>query len=168
MRGNKGFIIAGFVLAACGETTNSSAMSEPPRPGADAEFMLAIRKGPTVDHTAPGFRVRDAESDFIWIVSDDYEVRLDPHFSQADDQALADEIRHANTFLSFDDPQTGGRIRCKSADEDIKGDLQRTSLTAERIEATFRAELDACSAAGEPIAGRIVIFSGTLSLPRTD
>ncbi len=164
--GRVGALILGVgLVAGCGQaTTGQEAATATDKP---AEIMVAIRKGPTFDQTESGFRIRDAESDFIWVQSNRFDLRLDPRFADGDDQVTANELRHANTILAFDDPTSGARLRCKASGDAVRGDFNRRLLTDDRIAATFRVELDACFVGEALLADRVVVFSGMLSLPRT-
>lgn len=137
--------------------------------GADATLTVAVRPGALLDHKAEGFRVRQVESDFYWVVAKDFELRIDPRFLDGDQQEMATEIQNRNTMVRFIDPEIGEKILCgKDWDEDVVGDLQRTALTDARIEATFRIELDKCTLNDELIEGKSIVLSGSFSLPLTD
>jgi len=81
---------------------------------------------------------------------------------------MATDLGNRNTMITYSDPEHGELLCGKDWSEDVIGDLQRTSLTAERVEATFRIELDKCTKPNdELVPGKMAILSGSFSLPRT-
>ena len=135
----------------------------------DAKFTVVLKGGPAFDQSAKNFRVREATSDFYWVVSDDYAVRIDARFPDGDSQVIATDLGNRNTMITYTDPEHGEILCGKDWSENVVGDLQRTSLSAERVEATFRIELDKCTKPNDELnSGKLVIMSGSLSLPRTD
>ena len=132
------------------------------------KFTIILKGGPAFDQSARNFRVREATSDFYWVVSDDFTMRLDPWFRDGDEQRVADEVRNRNTMLTYIDGEYGEILCGKDWEEDIVGDVQRTALSTEHVEATFRIELDRCTKNDELIPGKVAVISGSFNLPRTD
>lgn len=160
-----------LVLAsACGanEDTSSNDGERQAPEQSDAKFTAVLKGGPAFDQSAKNFRVREATADFYWVVSDDYTVRIDARFQDGDGQLMATDLGNRNTMITYSDPEHGELLCGKDWSEDVIGDLQRTSLTAERVEATFRIELDKCTKPNdELVPGKMAILSGSFSLPRT-
>lgn len=138
--------------------------------GTDSKFTVVLKGGPAFDQSANNFRVREATADFYWVVSDDYTIRIDARFRDGDGQVMATDLGNRNTMITYTDPEHGEILCGKDWSEEVVGDLQRSSLTAERVEATFRIELDKCSQimTDEIVVDKMVILSGGFSLPRTD
>jgi len=160
------------VLTACGSAQSDGAKpsSSASHTAKDAKFTAVLKGGPAFDESAKNFRVREATADFYWVVSDDYNIRIDARFRDGDGQTMATDLGNRNTMITYIDPEHGEILCGKDWSEDVVGDLQRTSLTTERVDATFRVELDKCSQVmtDELVAGKMVILSGAFSLPRTD
>lgn len=158
------------VLASCGASDGAAPnhAAKADHGPKDAKFTAILKGGPAFDQTAKNFRVREATADFYWVVSEDFNIRIDARFRDGDSQSVADEIENRNTMIIYTDAGHGEIICGKDWEEDIVGDLQRTSLTPDRVEASFRIELDQCKKNDQIIVGKAVILSGGFALPRTD
>ena len=164
--------VAICIMASCGASEGAAPdrAAKAANDAKDAKFTVVLKGGPAFDQSAKNFRVREATADFYWVVSDDFTVRIDARFRDGDSQVMATDLGNRNTMITYTDPEHGKLLCGKDWSEDVVGDLQRTSLTAERVEATFRIELDKCSQfmTDEIVVDKMVILSGGFSLPRTD
>ena len=158
-----------FTVACSSEVGSDNRSKEAEVSGFPASLAVIIKGGPVLDEGADRFRIRKVPPDFIWVVSRDYEVRMDPWFRDGDGQIDADELGNRNTLIRYFDSKLGRKVLCgKDWEQDVVGDFRRDKLTEQRIEASFRFELDKCTVDDEVLPGKVITASGRLSLPRTD